>query len=140
MSLVVHGDDCTALGVDESIDKLEAGLKALFELKVRGRIGEHLPLKEMRMLNRIVTLTDKGLLYGADPRHAELLVRNLAVSNSVAAPGVEDSDLKDQAPKDHEDVGGMESKHVEPADGTACQSCSGPKAGSGNIRSRHAHK
>ena len=68
----MHGDDFTALGTDASIDKLEAGLKASFEIKIRGRIGEHLPLKEMRILNRIVALADKGILYEADPRHAEL--------------------------------------------------------------------
>ena len=45
----MHGDDFTALGIDASIDKLEAWLKAPFEIKVRGRIGEHRPLKEMRM-------------------------------------------------------------------------------------------
>ena len=95
MSLVVHGDGFTALRVDESIDQLEAGLKASFEIKVCGRIGQHLPLKEMRILNHIVTLTDKGILYEADPRHAELLVRNMAVSNSAASPEVKDSDLQD---------------------------------------------
>ena len=77
----MHGDDFTALGVDASIDNLEAGLKASFEIKVHGRIGGPLPLKEMRILNRIVTLTEKGILYEADPRHAELLVRNMSVSN-----------------------------------------------------------
>ena len=60
LSLVVPGDDFKALGVDKSIDKLEAGLEALLEIKVRGCIGEHLPLKDMRILNRFVTLTDKG--------------------------------------------------------------------------------
>ena len=75
LSLVVHSGDFTALGGDASIDKLEAGPKASFEIKTRGRIGEHLPRKEMRISNRIVTLTDKGILYEANPRHAELLVR-----------------------------------------------------------------
>ena len=43
LSLVAHGDDFTALGVDASIDKLEAGLKASFEIKVRGRITDICP-------------------------------------------------------------------------------------------------
>ena len=84
----MHGDDFTALGVDASIDKLEAGLKTSFEITVRGCIGERLPLKEMRMLNRIVTLTKQGILYEADPRHAELLVQNMSVTNFAATPGV----------------------------------------------------
>jgi hypothetical protein len=71
LSLVVHGDDFTAVGIDDSIEKLEAGLKASFDIKIRRSIGGHLPLKEMRILNRIVTLTDKGILYEADPSHAK---------------------------------------------------------------------
>ena len=44
----------------------------------------------------------------------------MSVSNSVAAPGFEDGDFENQAPKDHEVVGAMQGKNVEPADGTAC--------------------
>ena len=98
-SLVVHGDDFTALGLDDALDKLEVRLKASFEIDVRGRIGEHSPLKEMRILNGIVTLTEKGILYEADPQHAELLVRIMAVTNSVTTPGVSKSHLENRAPK-----------------------------------------
>ena len=71
----------------------------------------------MRILNRIITLTDKSILYEADPRHAELLVRNMSVTNSVATPGVKDGDLENQAPKDHEEARcqkAMEGKVLEP--------------------------
>ena len=107
---MAHGDDFTALGVDEAIDKLEAGLKTSSEIKVRGRIGEHLPLKDIRILDIIVTLTEKGILYEADPQHAELLVRSMAVSTSVTTPDVKDGDVEKPAPNDQEDVGAMESK------------------------------
>ena len=101
---MVHGDDSTSLGLDEGLDKLEEGLKTKFEIKVRGRMGEHHELKEMRILNRVVTLTESGLTYEADPRHAELLVRNMAVSNSVGTPGVKGSDLTHAAPTDQEEA------------------------------------
>ena len=65
-------------------------------------MGEHHECKEMRILNRVVTLKESGLTYEADPRHAELLVRNMAVVNSVGTPGVTDSDLTHAAPKDKE--------------------------------------
>ena len=44
----------------------------------------------MRVLNRIVRVTDEGLLYEADPRHAEMLIRafNLSDAKSVVTPGV----------------------------------------------------
>ena len=84
-------NDFTALGTDESLDKYEAGLKKSFECKLRGRLGvEAHDAKEIRLLNRIVQITDQGLLYEADPRHAELLAKsmNLEQCRHVATPGV----------------------------------------------------
>ena len=91
ISVVVHGDDFTALGTDASLDKYEAGLKKSFECKMRGRLGvEAHDTKEIRLLNRIIRITDQGLLYEADPRHAELLMKamNLEQCRHVATPGV----------------------------------------------------
>ena len=39
ISCVVHGDDFTSLGSDESLDWMEKELAAHFELKIRGRLG-----------------------------------------------------------------------------------------------------
>ena len=36
---MVHGDDCTALGTDDALDRYEAGLQHSFERKLRGRLG-----------------------------------------------------------------------------------------------------
>ena len=74
-------------------------------------------MKEMMIFNRIVTLTEKVILHEADPRHAEHLVRNMPVTNSMATPGVKDGDLEHQAPKDQEAAKGenaMEGKVFEP--------------------------
>ena len=91
VSVVVHGDDFTALGTAENLDRYERGLATQFELKIRGRLGEA-PSddKEIRILNRIVRILPRGISYEADPRHAELLVKSLglAESKSVLTPGV----------------------------------------------------
>ena len=90
ISIVVHGDDFTALGTDVALDKYEAGLKKSFECKIRGRLGmDAKDTKEIRLLNRIIRITDQGLLYEADPRHAELLAKsmNLEQCRQVATPG-----------------------------------------------------
>ena len=72
ISVVVHGDDFTALGTDEALDLYEAGMKKAFEIKIRGRLGtDEKDDKEIRILNRIVRITPKGLFYEADPRHVE---------------------------------------------------------------------
>ena len=91
MSIVVHGDDFTALGTDASLDLYETGLAKYFELKIKGRLGlDAKDDKEMRVLNRIVRVDASGLKYEADPRHVELLAQslNLQGCNPVATPGI----------------------------------------------------
>ena len=91
MAVVVHGDDFTALGTDEALDKYEKGLKDSFECKFRGRLGlDKSDLKEIRVLNRTVRIVGDGLLYEADPRHVELLVKSMGLEGCkpVAPPGI----------------------------------------------------
>ena len=40
ITIVVHGDDFTALGVDSDLDWYESKLQEVFEIKIRGRLGE----------------------------------------------------------------------------------------------------
>ena len=82
VSVVVHGDDFTALGTDEGLDHYEKGMQAAFEVKPKGRLGRgpNDP-KEMRILNRYVRITERGLSYEADPRHVELLARSLGLED-----------------------------------------------------------
>ena len=66
-----------------------------FECKLKGRLGEgENDLKEMKVLNRIVRITPDGLLYEADPRHAEMLIKafKLEGDKSVVTPGIKTSD------------------------------------------------
>ena len=93
VSVVVHGDDFTALGTSDALDRYEKGMQEVFECKLKGRLGTGKDdLKEMRVLNRIVRVTDEGLLYEADPRHAEMLVKAFhlegSTSKAVVTPGV----------------------------------------------------
>ena len=78
VSIVVHGDDFTALGCKEELDKYEAEWAKSFELKIRGRLGEGPEDdKEIRILNRIVRVLPTGVSYEADPRHAEMLIKSI---------------------------------------------------------------
>ena len=91
ISVVVHGDDFTAFGTDEALDLYESGLKKSFDCKIRGRLGtDEQDTEEIRILNRIVRITDKGLVYEADPRHVELLAKSLGLDDCkpVATPGI----------------------------------------------------
>ena len=74
--VVVHGDDFTAVGSPEALDQYEVGMQKSFDCKLKGRLGtDPGDCKEMRVLNRIVRINDKGLLYEADPRHAEIIIK-----------------------------------------------------------------
>ena len=68
IACVVHGDDFTALGTADSLDLYEAEMCKAFECKLKGRLG-HQPedLKEIRVLNRVVTIVEAGLKYEPDP-------------------------------------------------------------------------
>ena len=91
VSVVVHGDDFTALGSPKSLDLFELGMQKSFECKLKGRLGTGKDdLKEMRVLNRIIRVDETGLLYRADPRHAEMLIKAFGLSDSkpVVTPGV----------------------------------------------------
>ena len=102
ISIVVHGDDFTALGSDDALDWYEQVLKDSFEIKIRGRLGIGCPgPQQIGILNRIVTLTDEGLTSEADPRHSDLLMSSLELtsSNSSATPEVKPHDRDELASK-----------------------------------------
>ena len=93
LRVVVHGDDFTCLGPKAEITRYEDELASRFEIKRRGHIGEcDGCVREIRILNRILRLTDDGLRYEADPRHAEMLVRalDLESASSVMTPGIKE--------------------------------------------------
>ena len=102
IAIVVHGDDFTALADDEQLDWYEAQLQKSFEIKIGGRLGEGCQgPQEIRILNRIVSVTPEGLQYEADPRHCDLLSSslNLAASSHAATPGVKPLDRDEHAVK-----------------------------------------
>ena len=94
LKVVVHGDDFTVLGRDEDLDYFQHGIQGEF-VKVRGRLGSGKnDDKCMRILNRIVRWTDAGLRIEADPRHVEILIKEMGLgeANAVKAPGVKDGE------------------------------------------------
>ena len=90
ISVVVYGDDFTAMGTDADLDWYTSELEKVFGIKIRGRIGGGTEETEIRILNRIVRITPNGVLYEADPRHHELLVRSMGLEagSSVINSGV----------------------------------------------------
>ena len=74
---VVHGEDCTSRGCHTSLSKYEDALKKHFDL-ITGRLGrDSSDDKDMKVLNKLVRVEEKGLVYEQDPWRVELLVRDL---------------------------------------------------------------
>ena len=73
VSVVVHGDDFTALGSPDCSSTFEEGMTQYFECSLKGLLGTCPDdCTETRVLNRTIRISENGLLYAADPRHAEM--------------------------------------------------------------------
>ena len=77
---LVHGDDYVSSGTPESMDWLEKELTKAYEIKTQ-KVGKCDGYKgEGKVLNRILRVTEDGWEMEADPRHAELVVEQLGLS------------------------------------------------------------
>ena len=87
-----------------------------FLMKVVGRLGpDKDDARELRVLNRVLRWTEKGIAYEADPRHAEILVAGLlGGSRPATTPGAaaakggteeEKGEAEDDTPLKGDEVG-----------------------------------
>ena len=92
ITVVIHGDDFTALGKEKDLDWYRKMIMERMSTKVKGRLGPGpKDQKTMRVLNRIVEWTDRGIRYEADQRHAEIICRELGYNDDtkgVVTPGL----------------------------------------------------
>ena len=82
---VVHGDDFTLLGSHEQLMWFREKVKEKFQVKFRGMLGpSSKDDKQVTILNRTVTWDKGGITYKADPRHVEIVVKELGLQDSKA--------------------------------------------------------
>ena len=86
--VLVHGDDFVCVGNRESANSFKRQLEDRFEIKTQligTGTGE---VREGRVLNRIIRVTEDGWEYEADQRHADILIDELGLkgANSVQTP------------------------------------------------------
>ena len=90
----VHGDDFTTLGTFKEAQWFHESVAKMWNVEVRGILGppgRRGCISTMRHLNRIVSWTHEGITWELDPRHVELLVRDVGVSGtSVKTPLVKE--------------------------------------------------
>ena len=92
VAIMVHGDDFVAVGPEAHLIETRKTLEDKYKIKVE-KLGCSSDCKsEMRILNKVVRATDTGITLEADPRHAELVVKDLDLASAKisAVPGSKD--------------------------------------------------
>ena len=106
---LVHGDDYVSGGDEESMRWLEDELAKAYEIQTQ-KLGMSKDFQqEGQVLNRIIRCTDSGWDTEAGPRHAELVVEQLGLTDEKGGttPGIsgtEEEDNEDDVPLEGEDI------------------------------------
>ena len=82
VSIMVHGDDFVAVGPDQHLAEARKTLEDKYKLKVEKLGCEEGEVQELRILNKVVRATKSGIELEADPRHAELVVKELGLETA----------------------------------------------------------
>ena len=84
VAIMVHGDDFVAVGPDQQLENVSRTLGEKYKIKVE-QLGQKEGQKsEIRILNKVVRISEQGLELEADPRHAELVVKELGLESAKA--------------------------------------------------------
>ena len=86
VSIMVHGDDFVAVGPEKNLSDTRKTLEEKYKLKVEWLGQGAGQVSEMRILNKVVRSTKVGIELEADPRHAELVVKELDLLGAKASP------------------------------------------------------
>ena len=78
---MVHGDDFLGVGPEEHLKDLRKTLEDKYKLKVEMLGHSEGEKAEIKILNKIVRETKDGIELEADPRHVEIAVRELGISD-----------------------------------------------------------
>ena len=101
VAIMVHGDDFVAVGKSKALLEARKTLdKYKLKVKVLGDGSDC--VNEVRILNKVIRRTEEGIELEADPRHAEIVVKELGMTdaNPSKVPG-----MKVRAADEDEDNG-----------------------------------
>ena len=89
----IHGDDYVSTGKVEQLKWLKTQLEANYIVKTETLGPGPDNKKQIKILNRVVSWHDtQGILYEADPRHTEIIIKQLQLTEAKAAstPGTKE--------------------------------------------------
>ena len=89
----VHGDDYVSTGQPHQLQWMKIELEKIYQAKTQLLGPDSCHQQEIKTLNRIVQWKgESGIIYEADPRHAELIIEQLqlAEAKSATIPGTKE--------------------------------------------------
>ena len=90
---LVHGDDYLSVGKPNSLKWMEAVLMKKYQIKTQVLGPDEDQVQQVKVLNRIIECNGaKGIMYEADPRHAEIIVEQLRLIDAkpLTIPGTKE--------------------------------------------------
>ena len=86
---VVHGDDFLSEGCAKSLKKMDDALRKAFMVKTEVLGPDAGQVLQVKVLNRIITWEKGGITWEPDPRHVEILLKQMGLENgkSLSIPG-----------------------------------------------------
>ena len=79
VTVVVHGDDFAAAGDPKHLESTKGALSEKYKIETEVLGSAASDMKGVRILNRVVRITDQGIELEADSRHSELVIRELGL-------------------------------------------------------------
>ena len=79
---MVHGGDFIAVGPDPHLENVKATLSDKYKIKIEQLGHGEGKNAEIRILNKVVRMTEAGIELEADPRHAELVIKELGLESA----------------------------------------------------------
>ena len=97
----VHGDDYVTAGDKKELRWMEQELSRRYDIKTKIIGAEEGEDRDVRVLNRLITWCPGiGLRYEADPRHAQILIKEFlgdSKKKAVVTPGIRNTSEDDKA-------------------------------------------
>ena len=99
-----HGGDFASVGHRAALKWFLQKLESRFEIKtsvIGTGVGE---VREARVLNRILRITERGWEYEPDQRHAEMIVEQLGLKDAKAVETPTEEENKWEAEEDEQEL------------------------------------
>ena len=105
---MVHGDDIVMEGKRRDLEDITKFLEPQYEVR-KSMIGPHSDLtKQLKILNRTVGIDSRGYFMHADPRHGEILIRDLGLEEANACTTPEAGENKERIERESGEGEGSE--------------------------------